>query len=213
MAKVELKDCRMILFHAPRSPFSRTARIVIHELALERAVEMRIIDPWTDESLRAANPLCKVPTLQRNDGTTLYDSRVICEYLNEFAGGPLLARSGPERWDALRRQALGNGLAEAVIRRHVETLDAPGERRDSVVRRQDAAIVAALEELEREGARTPGRGFDLGDVAVVVALGYFQFRSPDLAQTHLRPLLRSWLASLERRPSCIATRIAALPPG
>jgi len=130
----------MILFHAPRSPFSRTARIVIHELALERAVEMRIIDPWTDESLRAANPLCKVPTLQRNDGTTLYDSRVICEYLNDFAGGPLLARSGPERWDALRRQALGNGLAEAVIRRHVETLDAPGERRDSVVRRQDAAI-------------------------------------------------------------------------
>ncbi len=203
----------MHLLHAPRSPFARKARIVVHELGLDDVVRLEAIDPWADESLRAANPLCKVPTLRLDDGSALYDSPVICEYLNDLISGPLLKRSGPERWDALRRQALGDGLAEAVIRRHVEGLGPRGERQDGVIRRQEAAIVAVMNTLEGAARMTDDERFDLGDVAVVAALGYFRFRSPDLAASHLGPRLKFWLASVERRPSCIATRIAGLPPG
>lgn len=197
----------MRLLFAPRSPFARKVRIVVHELGLLGAVRPEIVDPWTDDAVRGVNPLCKVPTLVLDDGSSLYDSPVICEYLNDMAAGPLLARSGATRWDALRRQALGDGLAEAVIRRHVETLDAPNSRRLSVIERQEAAIAAALDACETR-ASTPHTGrFDLGDIAVVAALGYFRFRSPELAETLLGARTRGWLAELDERPSCFATRI------
>ena len=197
----------MILFHAPRSPFARKARIVVHELALEAVVEMRVVDPWTDESLRALNPLCKVPTLQLDDGTTLFDSQLICEYLDRFADGRLFTQAGPERWNALRRQALASGLADAVIRRHVSSLDLRSDRLDGALMRQGAAIDAVMRELEREYTCPKGRPFDIGDAAVVAALGYFQFRSPDLAERYSAPRLKAWQAWAEQRPSCVATRI------
>lgn len=180
---------------------------MVLELGLAGVVDLRPVDPWTDEALRAANPLCKVPTLVLDDGSALYDSPVICEYLNGLAEGTLLARSGPERWDALRRQALGDGFAEAVIRRHVEGLGPPGERSSRVVLRQGAAIAAAINAIESEAAAAAAERFDLGDVAIAAALSYFRFRSQDLAETFDCPRLSAWLARIEQRPSVWATRI------
>src|SRR4051812_36774765 len=110
----------MKLFHAPRSPFSFKARITAHELGLASRIEFVLVDPWSEEALRRFNPLCKVPTLVIEGGATvLFDSRVICEYLDESVGGRLIPR-GSQRWQALRHQAAADGLADAVIRRFLE---------------------------------------------------------------------------------------------
>ena len=117
------RELPLRLLQARRSPFCIKVRLVISHLALTGQVSMVDIDPWTDEAMRSANPLCKVPMLLLDDGTALHDSPVICEFLNAHAKGELIPMSGPTRWSVLRDQAVADGLAEAVIRRHVEGLN------------------------------------------------------------------------------------------
>jgi glutathione S-transferase len=195
----------MKLFYAPRSPFARKPRIVLHEVGLARGIDLVVVDPWKDDTLRENNPLCKVPTLILDDGSALYDSCVICEYLDELADGTIFPKTSVDRWDALRRQALGDGLAEAVIRRHVEQLDAPSERAAAVIRRQEAAIDAAIGALD--AAPSQGERFDIGDIAVLAALAYLVFRSPEIAWRERFPRAALWLDRSSRRPSAIATAI------
>ena len=196
----------MKLFHAPRSPFALKVRILVHELGLAGRVEFVATDPWTDETLRASNPLCKVPTLALPDGGALYDSRVICEYLNDQGGGDLVPAAGGPRWRALRHQALADGLAEAVIRRHVEGLGPPSDRSRAVVARQEAALAAALDALDAEAAAAPER-VTIGEIGTAAALTYLSFRSPDIAWREGRPGLASWYEAFATRPSMVATRI------
>jgi glutathione S-transferase len=188
------------LFHAPRSPFASKARILVHELGLAGRVEFEAVDPWSDEALRRLNPLCKVPTLVLEDGTTaLYDSVVIGRYLVELGGGGLIPPP-PAAWEALRHEALGDGLAEAVIRRHVEGLGPESERSSQVRRRQEAAIAAALNELDRL-ARPAEREITIGHVATAAALTYLSFRSPEIAWREGRDALSQWFATFSQRPS------------
>lgn len=196
----------MRLFYAPRSPFSRKILAIIVELGLEARVECIRIDPWTDAALRRHNPACKVPTLLLDDGTALYDSPVIARYLDEHAGGRLVPADA-RRWDALRREALGDGLAEAVIRRFVERLGPEGERIARVAARQEAAITAILDRLEEE----PGwmeAPVDLGHVAIACALDYLDGRSPELGWSRGRDRLARWFQDFRNRPSM---RSAAAP--
>lgn len=199
----------MKLFFAPRSPFAIKVRIVAHELGVCHQIEMLAIDPWTDETLRAHNPLCKVPTLILDDGSALFDSRVICEFLDSLVGGGLFPPSGNERWAAARRQALADGLAEAVIRRFVERLEPTTERSRQLAARQDAAIIAAVDSLAHELAPA-NETVTIGDVATASALIYLSRRSPEIDWRSRAPKLAAWYDGFLDRPSCQA--VAASPP-
>jgi glutathione S-transferase len=194
------------LLHAPRSPFALKVRILVHELGLSDTVEFVVTDPWTAEDLRALNPLCKVPTLVLPDGSGLFDSRVICEFLDEVAEGSLIPRTGPARYRALRLQALGDGLAEATIRRFVERLSPLNDRTEAVVRRQEAALRAGLAALEADAAWWDAQ-LTIGEVAVAAALMYLSFRSPELGWHQDHPTLFGWYEAFSERPSARATRI------
>ena len=194
----------MKLFHAPRSPFALKARIAAHELGLAARIDFVVVDPWNEESLRRFNPLCKVPTLLLDDGeTALYDSPVICEYLDEAAGGGLTPR-GSRRWEALRHQALADGLAQAVIRRFVERTEPIGERARRVAARQDKAIEATLDGLNRIVTASPAADATIGHVATAAALIYLSFRSPEIDWRAGRSRLAEWFDEFARRPSVIS---------
>src|SRR6185312_6226419 len=110
-------------FYSPNSPYARKARIIIHELALSSRVEDVIVSLPADAKLRSVNPLGKIPALLLDDGSVIYDSRVICEYLDALGNGKFfprasLFREAEGRWRALTLQALGDGLADAVVRRN-----------------------------------------------------------------------------------------------
>ncbi|MDF2970210.1 MAG: Glutathione S-transferase domain [Microvirga sp.] len=194
----------LTLFHAPRSPFSFKVRILAHELGIAGTIDFATTDPWTDEQLRRFNPLCKVPTLLLSDGATaLYDSPVICAYLRELSGRDLGKSAGSEPWEALRMEALADGLAEAVIRRFLERRKSSVSDRETAVRRQEAAIAAALDELDR-GAPALARGPTVGAIATAATLIYMRFRSPEILWSDGRERLSAWFEAFEQRPSVAA---------
>lgn len=196
----------MKLYFAPRSPFAIKVRIVVHELGLVDRLEFIATDPWSDEALRAFNPLCKVPTLVLEDGSAIYDSTVICDHLNERVAGGLVPPSGARRVQALRLQALSDGLAEAVVRRFVERLGPSNDRSDAVIRRQERAIESTLDLLDD----VPLHGMStVGEAATAAALTYLGFRSPEIAWPRGRANLARWYDEVQVRPSMVATRITS----
>src|SRR2546423_12353054 len=139
----------MQLFYSPNSPYARKARIIIHELGLTARVEEKSVSLPADAKLRALNPLGKIPALLLDDGSVIYDSPVICEYLDTLGEGKFfpratLFREAQGRWRALTLHALGDGLADAVVRRNQEMRLAEDKRSTELIQRQTAAIEAAL---------------------------------------------------------------------
>lgn len=191
------------LLQAPRSPFCVKVRLVIAELGLGENVRLVDVDPWTDESLRRLNPICKVPTLLLKDGSALHDSPVICEFLNAYAGGRLIPASGPARWRILCGQATADGLAEAVIRRHVEGLSAPTDRSQAVRRRQELAIAAALAAIEAGVLVRPDQT-SLAEFAAIAAIHYLDRRSPEIAWRKSHASLAEWFDDQIRHPRTVA---------
>ncbi|MBP1178486.1 glutathione S-transferase family protein [Methylobacterium sp. PvR107] len=189
------------LLIAPRSPFCRKVVACIAEAGLQDQIALQIVDPWTDERLRAANPLCKVPTLMLTDGTALFDSAVIVQYIQDRSGAALIPR-GESRWDALRREAQADGLADAVIRRFVERSGSDGDRASKVVRRQEQAIDAALGRFEQAPAWVD-LPVDVGHIALACAIDYLNRRSPELDWSAGRPLLVEWFYDFRTRPSFV----------
>ncbi|WP_346660292.1 glutathione S-transferase [Nannocystis pusilla] len=190
----------MQLFFAATSPFARKARIVAHELGLVERIAMIEIDPWTDQRLRSLNPLAKVPTLIRDGGEPLYDSAVICDYLDALAGRRLIPQEGERRWRALRLQALAADTCTAAGRLFA------GERRggeDPMRERLLAAVEGALDALEREPLDDVAP--DLGDICAAVLPGYCDFRWPDRNWRQGRPRLAAFSAAMELRASFVAT--------
>jgi len=196
----------MKLRYSLTSPFARKVRIALHELGLVEQVELVVTDPWTEARLRAENPLGKVPALVLENGEGLYDSPVICEYLDFLGGGRLFPPAGAARWRALRLQALGDGLAEAIVRRFVENRRPAAERWQLVISRQGEAIAAALGALESESAELAPASPTIGEIAVAAALGYLDLRAPDSAWRAAQPTLARWLAGFAERPSFTATQ-------
>jgi glutathione S-transferase len=138
------------------------------------------------------------------DGTALYDSRVICEYLDGLSAGPRLFPEGAARWDALTRQALADGLLDAALLTRYERVLRTEERRwDAWETGQIGKIRSALDRFETLVAGGPA--LDIGTVAMACALGYLDLRFPDLAWREGRPALAAWFADFERRPSMAAT--------
>lgn len=194
----------MKLLFSPLSPFARKVRIVAAENGLADRIELVTAAAHPVErsgALGAVNPLAKIPTLVLEDGTALYDSRVIAEYLDVLGGKGLLPASGPARWKALTLQAMADGIADAALLARYETaVREEGQRHAGWLAGQMAKVTAGLDEAARQA---PGLGTtpDLGTVALGCALGYLDLRFPDLGWRQGRETLAAWFEALSARPS------------
>lgn len=200
----------MKLYYTPNSPYARKARIIVHELNLGPRVESIAIQLPADAAFRAVNPLGKIPALVLDDGSVLYDSPVICEYVDAMGQGKFfpratLFREAEGRWRALTLQALGDGLGDAVVRRNQEMRLAADRRSDDVIGRQTNAIEAAFAAVDRASAKFPAEP-TIGEISVCCAIGYLDLRNPtDGWRDRYRQLAR-WLDGFSRRPSVEATK-------
>jgi glutathione S-transferase len=200
----------MLLHTSPASPFGRKVAVVLHETGLWPKVERRdaSLTPLApDEAVCAANPLGKIPCLELDEGGVLYDSRVICEYLDGLHDGPkLFPESGPARFEALRLQALADGMLDTAVGLRYETFLRPEALRwsDWIVA-QKAKITRALDRLESECAGF-ARRIDIGTLTVACTLGYLDFRFAADRWREGRPKLAAWYEEISERPSLVATR-------
>ena len=197
----------MKLHWSPRSPFVRKVMIVAHERGLIDRLEcVRTLAALTTPhaELMRDNPLSKIPTLVLDDGTALYDSPVICEYLDALNGEPQLFPVEREpRMRALRRQALGDGFLDLLVLARNERL----REEPSEVHLKSAAVrsAAVLDSLEREAEALTASALSIGHIAIGCALSYldFRFADQDWRKDHAR--LADWHAGFSARPSVQAT--------
>ena len=197
----------MKLHWSPRSPFVRKVMILAHETGLVGRFEcVRTVVATTRPhvELMRENPLSKIPTLVLDDGTVIYDSPVICEYLDYLHDGPrLVPTSLPERMTALRRQALGDGFLDVLLLWRNEG-DRPHPSRahlDSYA----AKHAAVLDALDREAADLAATPFSVGHIAIGCALSYLDFRFAHDDWRRRHPRIAAWHAEFATRPSVRAT--------
>ncbi len=198
----------MELLKAGPSPFVRKVEVTLREAGLEDRVRVTTVtanplDP--DPVLCAANPAGKIPALCRDDGPTLYDSRVICRYLDSLAGAQLY----PERrvWDVLTLEATADAMLDAAVLMVYEARFRPEEKRyEGWLEGQWAKIDRCLDALETRWMSHLGGPLDMGHIAVGCALGYLDFRHPDRQWREGRGALDDWYAVFAERPSMQATR-------
>ena len=196
----------MKLHWSPKSPYVRKVMICAHELGLvDRIVLIRSVAAMLkpNPQLMQDNPLSKIPTLVLDDGRTLFDSAVICEYLNDVGAGPLFPTSVDARWQALRWQALGGGLLDALILWRNER-----ERVSPLAALMDAFELkthAVLKQLDGEVQALHTTSFTIGHVAVGCALGYLDYRFDTLGWRDQAPQLAAWYADVRKRPSFLKT--------
>lgn len=197
----------MKLRQSTTSPYVRKVNITILETGQDAEVERVPTNPWHAETdLGGSNPIGKVPTLLLDDGRVLYDSPVICEYLDSLHDGPrLFPEGGPGRFDALRRMALGDGTLDAGVLLLIESKRRPEELRwDYWLDRQRAVVERGLDQLDREAADF-GDDFDIGHVTAVAAIGWLEFRGLTPAWRKGRDALARWYDQAMQRPSCQQT--------
>ena len=197
----------MKLHWSPRSPFVRKVMVVVHELGLvDRISCVRTVAATTKPhaELIKDNPLSKIPTLVLDDGTVIYDSPVICEYLDGLSGAPKLHPSEPKvRLVALRRQALGDGFLDLLVLLRDERLRAnPSEAHKASAAVRKAAVLKSLDEDAAALAAAP---FGIGHIAVGTALGYLDFRYADENWRQNHPRIAAWHGTFAARPSVRAT--------
>lgn len=194
----------MKLFSSPTSPYARKVRVMIIELGLEESIAIENVTPMENPAvLHAANPLGKIPALELGDGRVLFDSPVICEYLDTENGHRFVPASGSERFDVLCRAAFGDGLMDAAFNRTMERLRPQGEQSTLWLGRWRDAINRSVDALN--GNVPPDDRFDYGDVAVACALGYLDLRHHDLNWRSGRNRLAGWFETISARPSMAAT--------
>lgn len=196
----------MTLHWSPKSPYVRKVMVCAHELKLLPQLELvrsvaAMLKP--NPRLMQDNPLSKIPTLVLDNGFALFDSAVICEYLDDLAGGTLFPKQGSERWQALRWQAFGDGLLDALILWRNER-----ERDQPLAPLIDAFALktqACLKQLDDEAQALAELPLSIGHVAIGCALGYADYRFGTLDWRRSAPRLAEWFAGLGRRPSFVAT--------
>lgn len=196
----------MRLYTVSTSPYGRKVMVLALETGLDTKIEILRTKPSeSGHDLKDRNPLGKIPTLLADDGMVLFDSPVICEYLDSLHDGPkLFPAAGPARWLALRQQAEADGILDAAVARRVEQ-----NRRDELqskgwIAHQSGAMHRALAHLDTEVEALAGAP-TIGQVAIGCALGYLDFRFADEDWRHLAPDLSDWYAGFAQRPSMLAT--------
>jgi glutathione S-transferase len=199
---------KMKLYYSPGSPFARKVRIVALETRLDKKIEMvnvALSPVAPNADVDKHNPVGKIPVLSVK-GMDLFDSPVICEYLdNQHKGRKLLARKGRDRWVALRQQAMADGLLDAALLARYEGALRPDDKRWSDWSSgQMKKVASVLDQLEAEAKALKGKP-TLGSISVACALGYldFRFAANDWRSKH--PKLAKWFNSFSKTPSIKAT--------
>jgi glutathione S-transferase len=195
----------MKLHWSPRSPFVRKVMIFAHETGLAGSIE-RVRSVVAMRKPNAAvmrdNPLGKLPTLLLDDGRALFDSAVICEYLDSLhAGAPLFPKTGRAHWEAQRRHALGDGLLDLLVLWRNEREREPPQRQQDLMDAFDLKTRATLALLEVEAPALEAAAFGIGHVAIICALGYLDFRFPGFDWRSGHPRIAAWFAAQSLRPS------------
>jgi glutathione S-transferase len=191
------------------SPFARKARILVREAGLTGRIEEieTTVSPVTpNEGLARENPLMKIPALVTDGGEMLYDSGVICEYLDTLHGGrKFLPAAGPQRFAALRRQALTDGILDAAVLCRYELAVRPESLRwNDWVEGQRRKIFGGLAVLEAE-VESWSDDLDIGHVGAACVLGYLDFRFAAWAWRSGHPRLAAWHERVSKRPSVSET--------
>jgi glutathione S-transferase len=199
----------LVLRTSPASPFGRKVKIAAALAGLADRIE--VVQADTNDPtdvLRQQNPLGKIPTLVLEDGSTLFDSRVIVEYLDHLAGGRLVP-AGPARFPALRQQALADGIMDAALLQVYEGRWRAEDRREPAwVEHQAGKVRRGLDAAEADLA-SPASTLHIGHVAQACALGYLDLRMGGRWRDTY-PGLVAWLADFEGRvPVFAKTRVAA----
>lgn len=196
------------LYHSPTSPYVRKVMVLLHETGQAEDVELvhasgTPVDPGTMPL--AHNPLGKIPALERPEGAAILDSRVICRYLDDRAGGRLYPPK-PRLWETLTLEATADGILDAALLMVYEERIRPDDLRyEAWVEGQWAKIERTLDVLESRWMGHLGGPLDMGQIAVACAISYVDFRHGDRAWRVERPHLAAWHAEFAQRPSMEAT--------
>ncbi|SPF79758.1 glutathione S-transferase [Pseudoprimorskyibacter insulae] len=197
----------MKLISSPASPFVRKVRVLLLETDQAADVEEVVIatTPFqTDTGLKAANPLGKIPALIRDDGPAIYDSRVICRYLDDRAKAGLYPEA--RLWDVLTLEATADGIIEGTLATVYENrFRDEGMRMQSWMDAQWDKAARALDAVNDRWMSHLNGPVDMAQIAIACALGYADFRVPDRNWRQGRDALAAWYAEFEKRPSMQAT--------
>lgn len=193
----------MKILFSPYSPYVRKCLVTAHELGLHDRIELLPSNAHPvqrDLAIIQSNPLGKVPTFFTEDGQVLYDSRVICEYLDNLGEARLLPPAGTQRWTTLTLQALGDGILDAALLARYEDVARPESLRWAEWRAgQLDKAETSLHYLEKHPELLDR--VDLGTIAVGCALWYLDLRFDDFGWRDRFPLLTQWYSSFSARPS------------
>ncbi len=194
----------MKLHYSGTSPYVRKVMACAIARGLDAQIEKHSSNPHASPAdLLADNPLSRVPCLVTDDGLSLYDSPVICEYLDSIGNAPtLFPAAGPARWRALKLQAMGDGILDSAVPCRGE-LGRPQEAaRDAAIARYKTQMIRTVAALE---ADLPGPGIDIGTIAVACALGYMDFRYASDPWRPGHPKLTAWYDAFSATPAIAET--------
>lgn len=201
----------MRLYYSPASPYARKVMVVLKETGQDGAVEVvpvsgTAVDPGTMPV--GLNPLGKIPALEREDGPALYDSRVICRFLDARAEAGLYPEA-PGLWETLTLEATADGILDAAILMVYEARIRPENLiYGPWVEGQWAKVERALDALNNRWMSHLHGRLDIGQIAVGCALGYLDFRHGGRDWRNGRDSLAAWYATFSQRESMITT----MPP-
>jgi glutathione S-transferase len=202
----------MRLHWSPKSPYVRKVMMCAHELncvsdiTLTRSVAA-MLSP--NPAIMLDNPLNKIPTLVLASGQALFDSRVICEYLNARYKGKLFPVKEAQYWEALRWQAFGDGLLDALIlwrneRERTQPFDA-------LIAAFEFKVNTSLAQLDQEVEALRAHPFSIGSITIACVLGYLDFRFANLEWRSHAPRLSQWFEGIAQRPSVQLTQVSVDP--
>jgi glutathione S-transferase len=192
------------LCFSPTSPYVRKVRACAITREIDRLIELVPTDANASRpEFVAINPLSKVPALVTDDGLALFDSPVICEYLDSIGAAlPMFPEHGAQRWRALKFQAMGDGILDASVPRRGEMMKPPDEGRTAWIARQKAAVDRTVDTLE---ADPPHHAIDIGSITIACALGYLDFRFAAQPWRPAHPKLAAWYEAFAQNPGIANT--------
>lgn len=193
----------MKLYYSATSPYVRKVMVCAHELGLVERLDLvptKVVPSEPNRDYARVAPLIKVPALERDDGSALFDSIVICEYLDALGGDKLFPAKGEARWRALRLNAIADGILDAAVLNRYENFVRPENLRwQAWSEGQLLKVDQALDFLEKNIGDLDG--VNIGTIAVGCALGYLDFRYADRGWPQKHPRLAAWWKRMGARPS------------
>ncbi|WP_459200171.1 glutathione S-transferase [Pseudomonas tremae] len=201
----------MTLYFNAASPFARKVMVMLHETGQLDRVQLQptVLTPVSPSAeLNDDNPAGKLPALRLADGNVIHDSRVILDYLDhQHVGIALIPREGSSRWRRLTLASLADAVLDAAVLIRYERALRPQEKHwDQWLDNQQQKIERSLNYFERDAMTELSSSFDVASISVAAALGYLDFRLPDLLWRNTCPRLASWYLEVSKRPSMLATQ-------